>query len=48
MFMNLRVDHCVPAMWRQLQREGLTVARCTVDRLMKSIAIQGIIRGKPH
>ncbi|WP_409201695.1 IS3 family transposase [Leisingera sp. M527] len=27
--------------WRQLQREGFTVARCTVARLMKSMGIQG-------
>src|SRR5690606_22600420 len=34
--------------WRQLEREGLAVARCTVARLMKGMGIQGIIRGKPH
>ncbi|WP_448470991.1 IS3 family transposase [Martelella sp. AMO21009] len=34
--------------WRQLGREGLDVARCTVARLMKDIGIQGIIRGKPQ
>ncbi|HQU67334.1 MAG TPA: IS3 family transposase [Albidovulum sp.] len=34
--------------WRQLRREGFDVARCTVARLMKSMGIQGIIRGKPH
>ncbi|TQD33268.1 IS3 family transposase [Rhodobacter capsulatus] len=34
--------------WRQLRREGFDVARCTVVRLMKSMGIQGIIRGKPH
>ncbi|WP_246519962.1 IS3 family transposase, partial [Ancylobacter lacus] len=32
----------------QLGREGFDVARCTVARLMKSMGIQGIIRGKPH
>lgn len=30
---------------RQLGREGFYVARCTVARLMKSMGIQGIIRG---
>lgn len=34
--------------WRQLGREGVDVARCTVARLMKDIGIQGIIRGKPQ
>ena len=34
--------------WRQLDREGFDVARCTVARLMKDMGIQGIIRGKPH
>ena len=32
--------------WHQLQREGVTVARCTVERLMRSMGIQGIRRGK--
>ena len=30
--------------WRQLQRENITVARCTVERLMKQIGIQGVSR----
>ena len=34
--------------WRQLRRESFDVARCTATRLMKSMGIQGIIRGKPH
>ena len=33
--------------WRQLQREGQDVARCTVERLMQSMGLQGVIRGKP-
>lgn len=32
--------------WRQLIREGTRVARCTVERLMKKLGIQGIRRGK--
>ena len=32
--------------WRQLKREGHDVARCTVARLMKKEALQGVIRGK--
>ena len=33
--------------WRQLRREGFTVARCTVERLMASLGLQGAVRGKP-
>jgi hypothetical protein len=32
--------------WRQLSREGIEVARCTVERLMRSLGIQGAVRGK--
>ena len=32
--------------WRQLNREGQPVARCTVERLMKRQGLQGINRGK--
>lgn len=32
--------------WRQLCREQQTVARCTVERLMRRIGIQGARRGK--
>jgi len=38
----------VRKVWRQLRREGIDVARCTIGRLMKIMGIQGIIRGKPH
>ena len=38
----------VRKVWRQLGREGITVARGTVARLMKDMGLQGIIRGKPH
>jgi transposase InsO family protein len=33
--------------WRQLQREGFDVARCTVVRLMREMGLKGAIRGKP-
>jgi putative transposase len=36
----------VRKIWRQLQREGVNVARCTVERLMRSMGLQGVIRGK--
>jgi len=32
--------------WRQLRREKVTVARCTVERLMRSLGLQGVVRGK--
>jgi putative transposase len=32
--------------WRQLRREGHDVARCTVERLMRAMGLQGVIRGK--
>ena len=36
----------VRKVWRQLKREGIPVARCTVERLMKQMGLQGVIRGK--
>ena len=32
--------------WRQLGREGIAVARCTVERLMRSLGLAGVVRGK--
>ena len=32
--------------WRQLAREGTTVARCTVERLMRRQGLRGVMRGK--
>ena len=32
--------------WRQLNREGIRVARCTVERLMRRQGIAGVVRGK--
>nr|WP_246057880.1 IS3 family transposase [Arenibacterium halophilum] len=32
--------------WHQLRREGHDVARCTVERLMKVMGLQGVVRGK--
>ena len=37
----------VRKVWRQMRREGFDVARCTVERLMRSLDLQGVIRGKP-
>ena len=32
--------------WRQLGREGASVARCTVARLMRQMGLRGVVRGK--
>ena len=32
--------------WRQLNREGVAVARCTVERLMRQEGLQGVRRGR--
>ena len=32
--------------WRQLHREGIAVARCTVERLMRELGLRGAVRGK--
>ena len=32
--------------WRQMNREGIVVARCTVERLMRQRGLQGARRGK--
>lgn len=36
----------VRKVWRQLRREGFRIARCTVERLMRRLGLQGVIRGK--
>jgi len=42
---NLQV-YGADKVWRQLNREGVTVARCTVERLMKQLGLAGVRRGK--
>jgi putative transposase len=32
--------------WAQLKREGIRVARCTVERLMRALGLRGVARGK--
>jgi transposase InsO family protein len=36
----------VRKVWRQLNREGIAVARCSVARLMQTMGLQGVVRGK--
>ncbi len=42
---NFRV-YGVRKVWRQLNREGITVARCTVGRLMRELGLRGVVRGR--
>ena len=35
-----------PKVWRQLNREGIRIARCTVERLMKQLGLSGAVRGR--
>jgi len=42
---NFRV-YGADKIWHQLRREGITVARCTVERLMRKLGIAGAVRGK--
>jgi putative transposase len=42
---NLRV-YGADKVWRQLKRQGAAVARCTVERLMRRLGLQGVRRGK--
>jgi transposase InsO family protein len=32
--------------WKQSHREGLSIARCTIERLMRDLGISGVRRGK--
>ena len=32
--------------WREMNRQGIKVARCTVERLMRELGLQGVRRGK--
>jgi len=42
---NLRV-YGADKVWKQMNREGDTVARCTVERLMRRLGLRGVKRGK--
>ena len=42
---NLRV-YGADKVWKQMNREGIGVARCTVERLMRRLGLQGARRGK--
>jgi putative transposase len=34
--------------WLQLKREGFSVARCTVERLMRRMGLYGVVRGRQY
>ena len=34
--------------WRQLLREDVAVARCTVERLMREMGLRGVVRGRAY
>jgi putative transposase len=38
----------VRKVWRQLNREGIEVARCTVERLMRAMGLRGAVRGRKY
>ncbi len=42
---NMRV-YGADKVWKQMNREGVDIARCTVERLMKRLGLQGVRRGK--
>ena len=42
---NLQV-YGADKVWKQMNREGVEVARCTVERLMRRLGLRGVKRGK--
>jgi len=42
---NMRV-YGADKVWKQMNREGVAIARCTVERLMRRLGLQGVRRGK--
>jgi putative transposase len=42
---NMRV-YGADKIWKQMNREGVVIAHCTVGRLMKRLGLQGVRRGK--
>ena len=42
---NLQV-YGAEKVWKQMNREGIAVARCTVERLMGGMGLDGTVRGR--
>ena len=38
--------YAADTVWKQLGREGMTAARCTVERRMHRLGLRGVVRGK--
>jgi putative transposase len=45
-FEENRAVYGADKVWTQLNREGIRVARCTVERLMKDLGLSGVTRGR--
>lgn len=45
-FGSIRGRYGARKVWHQLRRSGHDIARCTVERLMKIMTLQGVVRGK--
>ena len=43
---NMR-DYGADKVWKQMNREGMAVARCTVERLMRSLGLRGMTAVRP-
>src|SRR2546422_2780524 len=41
-----RAVYGVRKVWQQLRREGWSIARCTVARLMRQLGLRGVVRGR--
>ncbi|MBK8536710.1 MAG: hypothetical protein IPL59_17295 [Candidatus Competibacteraceae bacterium] len=43
---SLHNTESIDESWHPLQREGVSAARCTIERLMRPMGLQGVVRGK--
>ena len=41
-----KYEHRADKVWKQMNREDIAVARCTVERLMKELGLEGVTRGR--
>src|SRR5256886_13704806 len=41
-----RAVYGVRKVWQQLRREGWSIARCTVARMMRQLGLRGVVRGR--
>ena len=45
-WMDSKCRYGARKVWQQMKADGLQVARCTIERLMKQYGLQGVWRGK--